>query len=826
MNDQLYCPGEARKALVRDQGVLNGIDYLQVLDDESPAGSPRQRTLLVHCLRDLDALDRRNVLIEGGVRIDSVGVVWAFRADALPPGTLGSAEANLALYLQPPPAGALTDPSRVLVVRTDSAGDFSTYVLRLVLSPAQADEPPAGFDRQLTSVPFTFKIDCPSDFDCPADEVCAEPTGVTPSIDYLAKDYASYRRLMLDRLAVTMPAWRERNAADTGIAVVEALAYAADHLSYYQDAVATEAYLGTARRRTSVRRHARMVDYAMHDGANARAWVTFEVEGARSTLPAGTRILGSDAAASTVVPLAELEDAVASAPVVFETLHDARLVPQRSAIPFHTWGDPACCLPRGATRATLQGTAADLDLHAGDVLIFEEVRGVDGNRLPEDADRSRRHAVRLCAEPIPRTDDLDGTPVIEVTWHAADALPFALRLHQFIDGAGQVQHTSLARGNVALADHGLTTIRPEPPLPPGPDPHTGRFRPRLRETDVTQAVPYVDEDARLQPATSALQLDLRAVLPAVSLTGEFQTWLPQRDLLNSDPFAAEFVVEMESDGVAWLRFGDDVLGRRPAPGSTFTAVYRTGSGTSGNVGAGALGRVATDVPGVVRVWNPMPATGGTDPEPIEQVQLHAPAAFRTQQRAVTAADYAIAAQAHPEVQRADATRRWTGSWYTWFVTTDRRGGLPVDTAFETGFGIHLDRFRLAGYDLEVDAPRFVPLDIALNVCVAPGYLRGNVLAALLETFGSGGTGSRQGFFHPDRFSFGQTVYLSQIVARAMEVPGVDWVQPIRFQRWDQDPHGELDDGRITLSRLEIARLDNDPNAPENGRLEFVMQGGL
>jgi hypothetical protein len=60
----------------------------------------------------------------------------------------------------------------------------------------------------------------------------------------------------------------------------------------------------------------------------------------------------------------------------------------------------------------------------------------------------------------------------------------------------------------------------------------------------------------------------------------------------------------------------------------------------------------------------------------------------------------------------------------------------------------------------------------------------------------------------------------------MEVPGVDWVQPIRFQRWDQEPHGELEAGRITLARLEIARLDNDPNAAENGRLEFVMQGGL
>ena len=61
---------------------------------------------------------------------------------------------------------------------------------------------------------------------------------------------------------------------DIGITLVELLAYVGDHLSYYQDAVATEAYLGTARQRISVRRHARLVDYAMHEGCNARAWVT------------------------------------------------------------------------------------------------------------------------------------------------------------------------------------------------------------------------------------------------------------------------------------------------------------------------------------------------------------------------------------------------------------------------------------------------------------------------------------------------------------------------------------------------------------------------
>ena len=51
-----------------------------------------------------------------------------------------------------------------------------------------------------------------------------------------------------------------------------------DHLAYRQDVVITEAYLDTARLRTSVRRHARLVDYAMHDGVNARAWVAVCVD--------------------------------------------------------------------------------------------------------------------------------------------------------------------------------------------------------------------------------------------------------------------------------------------------------------------------------------------------------------------------------------------------------------------------------------------------------------------------------------------------------------------------------------------------------------------
>ena len=97
--------------------------------------------------------------------------------------------------------------------------------------------------------------------------------------------------MMLDRLSLTVPGWTERSAADVGVTLVELLAYAADNLTYRQDAIATEAYLGTARRRVSVRRHARLVDYHLHEGCNARAWVHVEVAGNNIALARGTQLL-------------------------------------------------------------------------------------------------------------------------------------------------------------------------------------------------------------------------------------------------------------------------------------------------------------------------------------------------------------------------------------------------------------------------------------------------------------------------------------------------------------------------------------------------------
>ena len=773
---QYDCAHPRRREEVRRVDFLNGIDFVEVAPGD-------QRTLHVHFLHPVSGLGRENFRVVGGVRVTDVQV----RAVV---GVAGE----------------------VVTLETDRSGDYSTYTLRLATSAA-VEEPPAGFDPMLAAVPFSFKVDCPSEFDCAPREDCREPAEPAPYVDYLAKDYGSFRRLMFDRLAVTMPEWRERNPADVGVALVELLAYTGDRLSYHQDAVATEAYLGSARRRTSVRRHARLVDYAMHDGVNARVWLAFETDTDRGTtvapaVPRRSRVLA---------PASGTEPAL-----VFETLHDlAELRVSRNEIRLYTWSDAGCCLSKGATGATLEGSAALLGLHRGDVLILEEVLGADSGQ-PADADVTHRHVVRLAEEPRERTDPLTLASVLEVRWHDDDALPFALCLKAFPGGG----RAAVARGNVALADHGETFASGGGGDGLIPAEAGGRaYRPRLVRTGLAQAVAYEDHDARGRSAAAVTGVDGGSALPAVVLRAGGETWRPRRDLLGSDRFAPEFVVETEigPDGRAraHVRFGDGVHGRRPAEGTRFACEYRLGGGAVGNVGADALTRLEPAIEGVT-VRNPLSARGGADPEPARQTKMYAPQAFRTQERAVTEADYAAAAERHPGVQRAMCTRRWTGMFHTMFVTIDRRGGAPVTPEFERDLRGFLERFRLAGYDLEIDGPRYVALDIALNVCVLPGHSRSEVKRALLEAFGT------RGFFHPDNHTFGQAVYLSQIVAHAMRVRGVRTVDvPVDgFKRFGKEPRGERDAGLIPIHRLEIARADNDPSRPENGRIDFVMRGGL
>jgi hypothetical protein len=150
----------------------------------------------------------------------------------------------------------------------------------------------------------------------------------------------------------------------------------------------------------------------------------------------------------------------------------------------------------------------------------------------------------------------------------------------------------------------------------------------------------------------------------------------------------------------------------------------------------------------------------------------------------------------------------------------------VDADFEDAMRVHVEQFRLSGHDVEIDGPRFVPLEVEMQVCVKPDYFRADVEGALLDVFSNRTLANgRQGLFHPDNLTFAQPIYLSSLYAGAQGVEGVASVEVTTFQRQDRPSGDAFDKGRLELGRLEIARLDNDPNFPDRGVLRLALQGG-
>lgn len=830
----LFCDDEARRARVRAHETLNGIDYIEV-----GAGSLNaQRDLRVYFLKGTPPVglaDSPNAFnIEGGVRITGIQVV--------------SVSAN----------------SDHLMVEVDKPGDFSTYTL--VIASAALDP---AFQR----CDFSFKAGCPSRFDCRPQQVCPPEPQVEPLIDYMARDYASFRQALLDLIPTLAPQWTERHEADLGIALVELLAYVGDQLSYYQDAAANEAYLETARQRISVRRHARLIDYRMHDGASARAFVHFTLKGDPAVLPKGTPVLsrldappGYGAALSgPVIPSDFRQQALDAAEVVFETLAEARLDVRLNGIPIHAWGNRQCCLPRGTTTVDLAGNLTDC-LHAGDYLLFEEVKGPTTG-AEADANPAHRQVVRLTTDPEKLNDLLDSIDVTRIVWDRADALAFPLCLSAKLADGAEIEDVSVARGNLVLADHGRRVEEERYPGDPA-DPRAPRIRsgPRayrfsLQQGPLSFRIAPPADNGRRAPASALWQTDPRQASPQIinletTAAGSSTTWQPvPRDLLEgSGPLDTHFMVETDNEGRAQIRFGDGVCGMRAPDAAQICTTYRVGVGRSGNVGTDALAHViepdpedyagATDEEekmiaaafgSIVGVRNPLPAWGGVDPESMEQVKRLAPAAFHAEQfRAVTEADHARVAEKHPLVAKAVAMFRWTGSWHTVFITVDPLGRSDLPAALQQSIKDWVARFTLAGYDLEIAPPTYVPLEIEIDICVCRDHFRAHVEEALLTALSSYRLpDNKLGFFHPDNFTFGQALHLSQLYAAVEAVPGVDSAVVRRFIRQDQDdpdPHRpatrrNLDQGWIDIGRLEVLQLDNDPNFPENGVLRLILRGG-
>jgi predicted phage baseplate assembly protein len=279
-----------------------------------------------------------------------------------------------------------------------------------------------------------------------------------------------------------------------------------------------------------------------------------------------------------------------------------------------------------------------------------------------------------------------------------------------------------------------------------------------------------------------------------------------------------------------LLFGDGEFGLVPVRGAVFEVEYRLGGGNVSNVAAKVITKFDPKVkPGVVQsVINPLAAIDGMDPQEADEVRQLAPQAYQAvTYRAVRPPDYAAAGELLPWVQKAGCQFRWTGSWISAFVTADPEGQIGMSPDEVRDLDNQEERYRQAGREVIITQPVYANLDMEIEVCARPDAYAGEVQQRLMTAlFGSAGYPPVEGFFSPDRFTFGTLLQRSVLETAIQEVPGVLAVEWIRYRRRGFFGWKFFTDYSYDPGKESIICIANDPLHPEEGILTLNIHGGL
>jgi hypothetical protein len=839
---------EALAERVRNLGALNGIRLILVT---VPAGGVPDRAQLEVRFHNANGLAAIVAAVAGAPAL--ARAIFPIRGGSR--RKAGSATGQVQVT-----AVAATPQPNVLNLTVAPIGDYSTYILG-------AQDPVFDTLPALSEVSFKFRPGCFSTECAP----CAPPrlpAPTNPRIDYLAKDFDSFRHALLAAMMQRVPGWTPTSEADFDQTLLELFSAAGDELSDFQDRVMNEAYLGTARKRVSLARHARLVDYHIHQGNQASTWLALEVTGGLAgVLPAG------------VTAWSGLDRNDASAQI-FLTKEKTSVHFLLNRMEIYTWSGAQPALEAGATSADLTlsvptqaaaNAVRDLILQGKvkHLVIEEALNPTTGNVAGRDL--GKRQLLALTdAQSI--QDTLTGQWMLRVTWQDQDKLK--LNYCGTIDcnpPLGRVTGVSVFRGNLVMAYHGRPRVVHffDPSVPivaggdnfyydPGPvadddgEPQNDKI---CCDDHPPPSLPARGVVCLLPPDTFVMycntppggEVPPRSTLRVIVNEGpQSRDWQEHISLIQSGdgPNDNHFVVETDEERLSVIRFGHDGNGLELPPGASVECRYQYGEPLDGNVGLDTItqldrngiaiyGEFAApadiltfqNLMAAATVRNPFDVIDGRAPEPAAQIIRNAPEAYRYRQlRAVTLDDYVRRAEEIDGVSRASAAYAWTGSWRTVRVTIDPEGTTELTPALRDRVAAYLESVRLIGEDLEIRPPRYVPLDVQLALCADPEFWPEDVAFALRDEFSDSFTADgRMAFFNPDRFTFGQALHASEIIGRAQAVTGVEHVISLTMKRWN-DP-AAASDAIVKLRPNEIILVANDPDDMERGSITIDVRGG-
>jgi hypothetical protein len=371
-------------------------------------------------------------------------------------------------------------------------------------------------------------------------------------------------------------------------------------------------------------------------------------------------------------------------------------------------------------------------------LVLRDAHGVDWTAV----------TVAKQLDPLPSEPDDDEVAEVAVVqvWDDTDpehpVIEFAADLRHVYDRA-----TAVVLGNVAYATHGESVAE------------------RLGSGDGAQAFQRFalkQKPLTYTPDTSpdggASTLEVRV--------GELE-WMEVPSLYGRTPRDRVYVTRRQDDGTTVVQFGDGREGARlPTGRENVRATYRKGTGREGNVRARQLAQLITRELGVRDVVNPLPATGGMDPQERDDARENAPVTVLTMERVVSLRDYEDFARGFAGVARAQGVWTWDAGLRGVFLTVagpegdEVPDGGPVQTGLLAALGLAGDPHvpvRVAGY-----RPRRFRVKATLRRDadrLSADVLRG-AEEALRARFGFAGR------------EFGRPVWRNDVIATLQNVPGV------------------------------------------------------
>jgi predicted phage baseplate assembly protein len=317
----------------------------------------------------------------------------------------------------------------------------------------------------------------------------------------------------------------------------------------------------------------------------------------------------------------------------------------------------------------------------------------------------------------------------------------------------------------------------------------------------------------------------RGVRAALEVIVDGTRWTEVTTLAASSAADLHYVLELDERERASIVFGDGRRGATPPSGrNNIVARYRVAVGDRmlANGSAQSIVTMPAALPFIDASFNPVAASGGAPREDGAAVKRNARYRVRSLERAVTAEDYAALAASHAGVAQARADWRWDAngpqlrSRRLW-ITVQAQGGGALNPELKESLTAYLAIRAAPGLRFSLRDALRVPIRLTLDVTASANARRGDVLARLQAAFGR----EPGGFFHFDRRALGADLFLSEVIASADGVAGVEHLRPLAFHR--EDAAASIED-RIRLGDDGLAS-GGDPVDATVGRLRIELSGG-